>query len=53
MDHSRETSVSCANLIRTMMAQSVNAGDLNKDEKKFFRKQNLHAWILPNELKKI
>lgn len=53
VDHSRETSVSCANLIRTMMAQSVNAGDLNKDEKKFFRKQNLHAWILPNELKKI
>lgn len=53
VDSGRETQVSCANLIRTLMAQSVNVWYLKNDEKAFLKKQNLHAWILPTELKNI
>ncbi|MDD4151245.1 MAG: LysM peptidoglycan-binding domain-containing protein [Candidatus Gracilibacteria bacterium] len=53
VDEKRETNVSCANLIRTLMAQSVNIGNLDVNEKAFFKKQNLDAWILPSELQKI
>lgn len=53
VDSGREEKVSCANLIRTLMAQSVNIASLRNDEKSFLKKQDLHAWILPTELKKI
>lgn len=53
VDSGRETHVSCANLIRTLMAQSVNIADLKPGEKEFLKKQNLDAWILPTELEKI
>ncbi|MDD5213396.1 MAG: hypothetical protein PHG82_03150 [Candidatus Gracilibacteria bacterium] len=53
VDSSRETNVSCANLIRTLMAQSINIANAKTDEKAFLKKQNLDAWILPTELKAI
>lgn len=53
VDIARQASVSCANLVRTLMAYSVNPGDLSKTERAFFRKQNVDAWMLPEELRKI
>ncbi|MDP2091279.1 MAG: hypothetical protein Q8K30_06815 [Candidatus Gracilibacteria bacterium] len=53
VDVSRQETVSCANLIRTLMAFSVDRKYLNEEEKSFFRKQGLDAWILPEALKKI
>ncbi|MDD2870981.1 MAG: hypothetical protein PHS49_03240 [Candidatus Gracilibacteria bacterium] len=53
VDVSRQETVSCANLIRTLMAFSVDRKYLSEEEKSFFRKQGLDAWILPEALKKI
>lgn len=53
VDKEREEKVSCANLIRLLMLQSVNIWHLTPEEKVFFRKQNLDARILPSELQKI
>lgn len=53
VDSWREVHVTCANLIRTLMAQSVNIWDLKPEEKKFLQKQNVDAWMLPEELMKI
>lgn len=53
VDVSRQETVSCANLIRTLMAFSVDRKYLSEEEKSFFRKQWLDAWILPEALKKI
>ncbi|MDP3380900.1 MAG: hypothetical protein Q8S84_05250 [bacterium] len=39
VDVSRQETVSCANLIRTLMAFSVDRKYLNEEEKSFFRKQ--------------
>lgn len=53
VDIARQKNVSCANLVRTLMAYSVNPKDLSKEERAFFRKQNVDAWMLPEELRKI
>ncbi|MDD2487534.1 MAG: LysM domain-containing protein [Candidatus Gracilibacteria bacterium] len=53
VDSSREVNVTCANLIRTLMSQSVNVGDIRPEEKRFLQKQNIDAWMLPAELKSI
>lgn len=52
VDIARQSSVSCANLVRTLMAYSVNPKDLSASERAFFRKQNIDAWMLPEELRK-
>lgn len=53
VDSSREVNVTCANLVRMLMGQSVNPWDLKPDEKKYLQKQNVDAWMLPEELLKI
>ncbi len=53
VDIARQASVSCANLVRTLMAYSVNPSDLKPSERAFFRKQNVDAWMLPEELRKV
>ncbi|MDD4530549.1 MAG: LysM domain-containing protein, partial [Candidatus Gracilibacteria bacterium] len=47
----RETS--CSGVLRSLMKQSVNYNDLNENEKAFFDKEGVDAWMLPNELNKI
>lgn len=53
VDIARQKNVSCANLIRTLMGNAMDVGDLKPGEKAFFRKQNVDAWMLPEELKKV
>jgi len=53
VDDSRKRAATCANLLRTFMAYSVNINDLSKSEQEFLRKQNVDAWILPTELMKV
>ena len=52
VDVAHQSEVSCANLIRTLLAQGLNVRDLKGPELKFFQKQNVDAWMLPEELKK-
>ncbi len=53
VDHSRQENVSCANLIRTLMTQSIHMGDASRAEKTFFQKQNVDAWMLPSYMREI
>ena len=53
VDRSREKQVTCANAMRTLMAQCMNITDLSPKEQAFQRKQNVDAWMLPTELMKI
>lgn len=53
VDIQRQSTISCANLIRTLLAFSVNKKTQTEKEKLFFQKQWLDAWILPISLKEI
>ncbi len=53
VDVERQETVSCANLIRTLLAFAVDKNKLTDKEKVFFQKQWLDAWILPDALKNI
>lgn len=48
-----QTTISCANLIRTLLAYSVDKQSLTDKEKAFFQAQWLDAWILPEALKQL
>jgi len=48
-----QNTISCSNLIRTLLAYSVDKEKLTDDEKLFFQVQWLDAWILPIALQKI
>lgn len=50
VDRSRESQVTCANAMRTLMGQCMNIVDLAPKEQAFQRKQNVDAWMLPTEL---
>lgn len=50
VDRSRESQVTCANAMRTLMNQCMNVIDLSPKERKFQEKQNVDAWMLPTEL---
>lgn len=50
VDRSRESQVTCANAMRTLMGQSMNIADLSPKEQAFQRKQGIDAWMLPTEL---
>lgn len=50
VDRSRESQVTCANAMRTLMGQCMNIADLSPKEQAFQRKQNVDAWMLPTEL---
>ena len=53
VDVAHQQRVSCANLVRTLLAQGLNVSDLKGAELRFFQKQNVDAWMLPEELKQI
>lgn len=53
VDVRRQTVVSCANLIRTLLSYSVDKQKLTDKEKLFFQAQWLDAWILPEAFKEI
>ncbi len=53
VDHSRQENVSCANLIRTLMTQSIDMKDASREERAFFQKQKIDAWMLPEQMKVI
>lgn len=46
----KPSSATCANLVRRYMFYCVSSEDLTPEENEFFRKQNIHAWMLPEEL---
>ncbi|EKD66543.1 MAG: hypothetical protein ACD_49C00036G0006 [uncultured bacterium (gcode 4)] len=45
-----QRTVSCANLIRRLLFYSISSEDLTPEENEFFRKKNIDAWMLPEEL---
>ncbi|MCK9272831.1 hypothetical protein M0P65_04770 [Candidatus Gracilibacteria bacterium] len=50
VDVGTQSTVSCANLVRRYMFYCVSSEDLTPEENEFFRKQNIDAWMLPEEL---
>jgi hypothetical protein len=48
-----QTTISCANLIRTLLSYSVDKQKLTDKEKAFFQAQWLDAWILPEAFKEL
>lgn len=52
-DAEKPSGATCANLVRKLLFQSINTRDAKPGERRFFRKENVDAWMLPGELKKI
>jgi len=52
-DISNQKAVTCAAMVIRVLYYSINPNEMRKEERDFFNKSNIDAWILPKELIKI